>query len=71
MQERVWHPSQVVEARADGSIVVTMHVCDDGALRSWILSFGPGVRVTAPATLVQQVADDLDMARARYAGQEP
>ena len=71
VQERVWHPSQAIEARDDGSILVTMNVCNDGALRSWILSFGPGVRVTAPAILARQIADDLDKARAAYRHQEP
>ena len=71
VQERVWHPSQAVEARDDGSVAVTMHVCNDGALRSWILSFGPGVRVTAPAALVRRIAHDLEKARAGYSGREP
>ena len=70
-QERIWHPSQAVEPREDGSVAVTMHVCNDGALRSWILSLGPGVRVTAPATLVRRIGDDLEKARGRYHGQEP
>ena len=48
-----------------------MDVCNDGALRSWILSFGPGVRVTAPATLRRQIADELEQACARYGSQEP
>ena len=65
-QERIWHPSQRIESRADGSIAVTMHVCNDGALRSWILSFGPGVRVKAPGTLARRIADDLEKARAHY-----
>ena len=71
VRERIWHPSQAVEPREDGSVAVTMQVCNDGALRSWILSFGPGVRVTAPAALVRQVAADLEAARARYGGREP
>ena len=71
VRERIWHPSQMVEPREDGSVAVTMQVCNDGALRSWILSFGPGVRVTAPATLVRQVAADLEAAHARYGGREP
>ena len=45
-----------------------MDVCHDGALRSWILSFGPGVRVQAPESLARQVAADLEAARARYRG---
>ena len=71
VQERIWHPSQTVELRADGSVTVGMDVCTDGALRSWILSFGPGVRVTAPSTLRRQIADELEKACARYGGQEP
>ena len=71
VQERIWHPSQSVAPREGGSVAVTMDVCNDGALRSWILSFGPGVRVTAPATLVRQIAHDLEQARARYCDQEP
>ncbi len=70
-QERIWHPSQTIESREDGSISVTMQVCNDGALRSWILSFGPGVRVTAPEALAHRIADDLEKARARYGGREP
>ena len=71
VQERVWHPSQSVEPLEDGSVAVSMDVCNDGALRSWILSFGPGVRVTAPATLAERIAADLETARARYRGREP
>ena len=66
VQERVWHPSQAVEPQEDGAVAVTMDVCNDGALRSWILSFGPGVRVKAPAALARRIAVDLDRARARY-----
>jgi predicted DNA-binding transcriptional regulator YafY len=71
VQERIWHPSQTVESREDGSVGVTMHVCNDGALRSWILSFGPGARVTAPETLARRIADDLAQAHARYSAREP
>ena len=71
VQERIWHSSQTVEPREDGSVAVTMDVCNDGALRSWILSFGPGVRVTAPAALARQIAHDLEQARAGYLDREP
>src|SRR5262249_32098486 len=45
---REWHPSQQVRDAADGSVVVTLDVCRDRALQSWILSFGPQARVLAP-----------------------
>ncbi len=66
VQERTWHPSQTLASERDGTLVVTMNVCTDGALRSWIRSFGSSVRVKAPATLVRQIADDLDRARSHY-----
>ncbi len=67
VRERVWHPSQTVAPGPDGAVLVTLDVCNDGALRSWILGFGPGVRVRAPEALARRIAADLEAARARYA----
>ncbi len=63
---RVWHPSQEVRDEGDGTIVLTMHVCHDWALRSWILSWGPYARVVAPAALATAVHQDLQAASDRY-----
>lgn len=59
IRERAWNPSQRLKDRADGSVVLTMDVCDDYTLRSWILSFGRGARVLAPAPLVEWVSEEL------------
>ncbi len=67
VRERVWHPSQTLSPVPDGSVVMTIDVCDDGALRSWILSFGPAVRVRSPASLTRRIATDLRRAQERYA----
>ena len=45
---------------------MTMDVCIDGALRTWILRFGPRVRVTGPAELIRQITNDLAEARKQY-----
>jgi len=66
IQERIWHPSQAVESREDGSVVLFLDVCTDAALRSWILSFGPGARVCKPDHLATAVADALARARGQY-----
>ena len=66
VKERTWHPSQQFRDRADGSVEMTLQVSDDYALRSWILSFGSGIRVLAPATLATWAADELQSARALY-----
>lgn len=54
--ERTWHPSQEVAPAPDGSLRLTLSVCNDWSLRAWILSFGPLVRVLAPDALARQIA---------------
>jgi predicted DNA-binding transcriptional regulator YafY len=66
VRERSWHASQRLKDRADGSVVMTMDVCDDYTLRSWILSFGRGARVLAPAALVEWISDELAEAGRQY-----
>ena len=66
IQERVWHPSQSVASLADGSVRLSLDVCTDAALRSWILGFGPAARVQAPEHLVSAIADAMLEARGRY-----
>ena len=66
VRERVWHQSQEVEDRPDGTILLTLHVSNDIALRSWILGFGPLARVIFPPPLVDDVRKELERERARY-----
>jgi len=66
VRARVWHASQDVRDNGDGSVHVTMNVCHDWALRSWILSWGPFARVVAPAALARTIRADLETAGTRY-----
>jgi predicted DNA-binding transcriptional regulator YafY len=68
LRARVWHPSQEIRELPDGGVVLTLHVCHDWALRSWILGWGASARVTAPPALAAAVARDLAEAAAGYAG---
>lgn len=67
VRAREWHPSQSIEEGANGDLVMTLNVCVDRALESWILSFGPFARVRAPAPLAQTIAEKFAEARDRYA----
>jgi predicted DNA-binding transcriptional regulator YafY len=67
VRAREWHPSQRVEQDEAGVLRVTLDVCLDRALESWILSFGPFARVVAPESLARQIAGQFEEARARYA----
>lgn len=64
---REWHASQELLGLPGGGVRVEMHVCNDEALRRWILGFGSHVRVIAPFTLAEDILDELDAARAQYA----
>jgi predicted DNA-binding transcriptional regulator YafY len=66
VRARAWHRSQTIAERDGGGLTLTLDVCLDRSLRSWILSFGPFARVLAPDSLARDVAAELDQARARY-----
>ena len=63
---REWHSSQQVANLPDGGVTMTLRVCVDQALTSWILSFGPRARVVSPETLVHEIARQCAEASARY-----
>jgi predicted DNA-binding transcriptional regulator YafY len=67
VRSREWHASQSLRDDAAGRLLMTLDVCLDRALRSWILSFGPFARVVAPASLAKEIAEQFEEARARYA----
>jgi predicted DNA-binding transcriptional regulator YafY len=66
VRERRWHPSQTRADRKDGGVVLSLDVCNDWALRSWILGFGPLARVISPASLKRQIRDEIERAREAY-----
>ena len=67
VRAREWHVSQQLRDDGCGGVVVTLDVCLDRALQSWILSFGPFARVVAPEGLAKQIAEQFAEATARYA----
>ena len=40
VRERLWHPSQTVEAHPDGSLTLTLRVADTFEVKRWILGWG-------------------------------
>jgi len=62
IRERVWHESQELEDRPDGSVVVRLHVATGFELKAWIKSFAPHARVLEPARLREEIQADLKAA---------
>lgn len=71
IQERVWHKSQGITRRPDGSIVLSMTLAVDVPLRSWILGFGHQARVLKPSALAEAILEELEEAREQYAPRMP
>jgi len=63
---RAWHPSQRTEPVNGGGLRMTLDVCVDRSLQSWILSFGPFVRVLSPQHFAHTIAGQIDEAGAQY-----
>jgi predicted DNA-binding transcriptional regulator YafY len=63
---REWHQSQRMKGMPGGGVHMTLNVCLDRTLQSWILSFGPAARVIAPEGLANDIATQIEKARARY-----
>jgi predicted DNA-binding transcriptional regulator YafY len=57
MQERLWHHSQRVEDRPDGSIILHLQCEGIPSLVRWILGFGGDATPLAPPELVREVAE--------------
>lgn len=59
IRERVWHESQALEDRPDGSVVLRLNVAIGFELKAWIKSFAPHARVLEPARLREEIAAEL------------
>lgn len=66
VKERTYHRTQKTVMQPDGSLVMHLKVCNDWALRTWVLGFGPFVRVVEPPELAQEILQQLSDARERY-----
>ncbi len=66
IRERVWHESQRLEDRPDGSIVLRLHVAPGWELKSWIKGFLPHARVVQPASLREEISRDLEKAEPSF-----
>jgi proteasome accessory factor B len=66
IRERVWHESQSLVDRPDGSVVLRMNVAPGWELKSWIKGFLPHVCVLQPASLRDEIADELENARPSF-----
>ena len=64
--ERHWHPSQKNKKLKDGSLELVFEVAGTKEIKTWILGFGSLARVLEPASLVQEIKEDLEKSLRSY-----
>ena len=64
--ERQWHPTQMIEVRPDGSLILTMTVNHLLELKRWILSWGAVAQVLSPPSLVEDMRRSSQRMAALY-----
>jgi predicted DNA-binding transcriptional regulator YafY len=66
-RERIWHESQTLEEREDGSVILRLRVAVNRELRAWVKGYLPHVEVLEPRSLRERIAQELESARERFA----
>ena len=71
VRESVWHRTQRLTERPDGSVELELEVAGIVEVRPWILGWGETVEVLAPPELRRVVADAVRGAATRYENHAP
>jgi len=66
IKEKIWHPNQVLEDQADGSVIFTAEVAGIEEIKYWVLKWGAGAEVLAPETLRSAVAEEAKAMAEKY-----
>ena len=66
VRERSWHESQAIADEPDGRVRLTMEVAPSFDLKAWVKGFLPQVEVVRPAALRDEVAREIEAARAAF-----
>jgi predicted DNA-binding transcriptional regulator YafY len=70
VQESHWHESQKLSPQKDGSLVAQFRLSDTEEIKRWIMSFGAHAVVLEPASLCQEIRDELRTLEALYDQQD-
>lgn len=66
VEEREWHRGQLLEPQTDGSLLLAFTSNHLFEVKKWVLSWGSGARVLAPAELVEDLRQELQKALQAY-----
>lgn len=70
VREKVWHPSQQVQQRRDGSLVLSLKVNHLLEVKRWALSYGAACEVLEPEELRSEIEAELREMMNQYRGED-
>ena len=68
VKETVWHPEQRIEDLPGGRLRLVLPLNSTLEVSPWILGWGPYVKVVAPVSLKESIADSVRRMAANYGG---
>ena len=60
IKQRIWHPSQEIEEQTNGEIILSLQAGGLYEIKSWILSHGADAEVLEPASLREEIIEELE-----------
>jgi proteasome accessory factor B len=67
VQEHCWHESEKITERPDGSLLVEYELRETVFIKKRLLSYGSHAEVLEPASLREQLKEEIDLMAKRYA----
>ena len=67
IKEKIWHHSQKIDPKEDGSIIFLAEVAGTDEVRHWVLSWGKNGEGIEPGTLRQEIAQEMSDCLGKYA----
>jgi predicted DNA-binding transcriptional regulator YafY len=66
IKEKIWHDSQVIHPRADGSIIFEADVAGTDEIRFWVMTWGSKAQVLEPESLRQEIKAEAKQIAKQY-----
>ncbi len=60
IREKIWHPSQKVSARSDGSVIFEAEVAGTEEIKHWVMKWGGQAEVLAPDSLRREIRREAE-----------
>ena len=68
IKEKIWHESQKVTSRKDGSLILEAEVAGIDEIRFWVMTWGAGAEVLEPASLRERIQAEAERMLETYRG---